>query len=107
MSFYYYSKSDMTECPHRMGYIGPQLTLLNLSYNNLCRIPAEIGCLRGLEELLLNNNSISSIPVSAQVLTILIRKISPKIQVNATQKYNVSAFINIFRHFTNQNNAFT
>ncbi|XP_048734686.1 leucine-rich repeat protein soc-2 homolog [Ostrea edulis] len=58
------SKTDITECPHRMGYIGPQLTLLNLSYNNLCHIPAEIGCLRGLEELLLNNNNISSIPDS-------------------------------------------
>lgn len=58
------SNNDITECPQRMGYIGPQLTLLNLSHNNLCHIPVEIGCLLGLKELLLNNNNISSIPDS-------------------------------------------
>ncbi|XP_078314027.1 uncharacterized protein LOC111127949 [Crassostrea virginica] len=58
------SNNDITECPQRMGYIGPQLTLLNLSHNNLCHIPVEIGCLLGLKELLLHNNNISSIPDS-------------------------------------------
>ncbi|XP_061173822.1 protein lap1-like [Saccostrea echinata] len=58
------SNTEITECPYRMGYIGSQLTLLNLSHNNLSHIPAEIGCLRGLQELLLNNNNITSIPDS-------------------------------------------
>lgn len=54
----------MQACPERLGFIGHQLTCLNLSDNELHELPPEIGCLRGLQILSLQQNKLSSLPVS-------------------------------------------
>lgn len=62
--FFYCSSIGMQACPERLGFIGHQLTCLNLSDNELQELPPEIGCLRGLQILSLQQNKLSSLPVS-------------------------------------------
>ncbi|KAJ8308169.1 hypothetical protein KUTeg_013043 [Tegillarca granosa] len=62
------SKCQIKQCPDRIGYVGAQLTHLNLSSNNLEELPSEIGCLRGLQELSVSDNSIQELPESLGTL---------------------------------------
>ena len=65
----YYSKCGMAKCPKRLGFVGAQLTCLNLSDNHLRVLPPEIGCLRGLQTLSLRNNQLRDLPVSNSYVT--------------------------------------
>ncbi|XP_035678840.1 leucine-rich repeat-containing protein 58-like [Branchiostoma floridae] len=56
-------------CPDRIGFVGAQLTCLNLSNNRLHQLPDDIGCLRGLEELYIQYNCLEELPVSIGNLT--------------------------------------
>lgn len=56
------SSKDLQSCPDRLGFVGAQLTCLNLSDNSLHELPAEIGCLRGLQVLILHHNQLQSLP---------------------------------------------
>ncbi|XP_014663878.1 PREDICTED: plant intracellular Ras-group-related LRR protein 5-like [Priapulus caudatus] len=56
------SYMHLTCCPSRIGFIGVQLASLNMSNNRLPDIPEEIGCLRGLQELFLQYNCLTSLP---------------------------------------------
>ncbi|XP_060081678.1 leucine-rich repeat protein soc-2 homolog [Ylistrum balloti] len=70
------SECQISQCPERIGYFGSQLSLLNLSGNNLGEVPEEIGCLRGLKEFYLQKNSIKTLPATLgslsnlQILTV-------------------------------------
>ena len=63
--FVCFSNCALRECPQRLGFVGAQLTYLNLSDNSLRVLPPEIGCLRGLQKLSLKNNQLQDLPVSA------------------------------------------
>lgn len=63
------SSIGMQACPERLGFIGHQLTCLNLSDNSLHELPPEIGCLRGLQVLSLQQNKLSSLPETIGSLT--------------------------------------
>ncbi|XP_071080794.1 uncharacterized protein [Haliotis cracherodii] len=56
------SNSCMSSVPERLGFVGAQLTYLNLSCNSLTQLPPDIGCLQGLRELQLNGNQLTHIP---------------------------------------------
>ncbi|XP_067680158.1 uncharacterized protein [Haliotis asinina] len=58
------SNSCMGSVPERLGFVGAQLTYLNLSCNSLTQLPPDIGCLQGLRELQLNDNQLTHIPSS-------------------------------------------
>lgn len=58
------SKRGMRQCPQRLGFVGTQLTCLNLSDNSLRVLPPEIGCLRGLQKLSLRNNQLNNLPTT-------------------------------------------
>ncbi|KAK3608603.1 hypothetical protein CHS0354_042595 [Potamilus streckersoni] len=64
-----FSHCGMEQCPQRLGFMGAQLTCLNLSENNLATLPAEIGCLRGLQKLSLRNNTLETLPNTLVLLT--------------------------------------
>ncbi|XP_030855242.1 leucine-rich repeat-containing protein 58 [Strongylocentrotus purpuratus] len=49
-------------CPQLIGYVGRQLTVLNLSNNRLVSLPEEIGLLGGLEQLFLQYNCLEKLP---------------------------------------------
>lgn len=56
------SHCQIQQCPERLGFVGAQLTLLNLAQNQLSELPSEIGCLRGLTDLYIDHNNISVLP---------------------------------------------
>ncbi|KAI8505499.1 hypothetical protein Bbelb_166880 [Branchiostoma belcheri] len=56
-------------CPDRIGFVGAQLTCLNLSNNRLHQLPEDIGCLRGLRDLYIQYNCLEELPVSIGNLT--------------------------------------
>ncbi|XP_076099969.1 uncharacterized protein LOC143069295 [Mytilus galloprovincialis] len=58
------SQCQIQQCPERLGFVGAQLTLLNLAQNKLTNLPSEIGCLRGLTDLFIDHNNITIIPDS-------------------------------------------
>lgn len=66
------SSVGMQACPERLGFIGHQLTCLNLSDNQLHELPSEIGCLRGLQVLSLQGNKLSSLPETISSLANLV-----------------------------------
>ncbi|XP_033736286.1 protein lap1-like [Pecten maximus] len=76
------SECQISQCPERIGYFGSQLSLLNLSSNDLGEVPEEIGCLRGLKEFYLQKNSIKTLPATLgsltnlQILTVSSNKIT-------------------------------
>ncbi|XP_013406141.1 leucine-rich repeat-containing protein 69 isoform X2 [Lingula anatina] len=55
---------QLTSCPSRIGYVGAQLSVLNLSNNCLSDLPKEIGFLLGLEELYIQYNGLKELPDS-------------------------------------------
>ena len=59
-----FSCVGLYSCPSRLGFVGAQLTCLNLNGNRLAHIPAEIGCLKGLRILSLEKNKLYKLPVS-------------------------------------------
>ncbi|XP_045170884.2 protein lap4-like [Mercenaria mercenaria] len=63
------SSIGMQACPERLGFIGHQLTCLNLSDNKLTELPPEIGCLRGLQVLSLQQNKLTTLPETVGSLT--------------------------------------
>lgn len=63
------SECQISQCPERIGYFGSQLSLLNLSGNDLSEVPMEIGCLRGLKEFYLQKNNIKTLPTALGLLT--------------------------------------
>ncbi|WAR20478.1 SHOC2-like protein, partial [Mya arenaria] len=63
------SCGGLHSCPSRLGFVGSQLTCLNLNGNHLQSIPAEIGCLRGLQVLSLEKNQLTELPETLGSLT--------------------------------------
>ncbi|KAH3854296.1 protein lap1-like [Dreissena polymorpha] len=63
------SDTGLQSCPSRLGFVGAHLTFLNLNNNKLSVVPAEIGCLRGLQVLSLERNLISELPDTLASLT--------------------------------------
>ncbi|XP_041467812.1 leucine-rich repeat-containing protein 58-like isoform X3 [Lytechinus variegatus] len=56
------SYMNLKYCPQLIGYVGRQLTVLNLSNNRLVSLPEEIGLLGGLEQLFLQYNCLEKLP---------------------------------------------
>ncbi|XP_072166311.1 uncharacterized protein [Diadema setosum] len=56
------SYMNLRSCPQHIGYLGRQLTVLNLSNNRLISLPEEIGLLGGLEQLFLQYNCLEELP---------------------------------------------
>ncbi|ESO94189.1 hypothetical protein LOTGIDRAFT_232448 [Lottia gigantea] len=52
------------DVPERLGFVGSQLKLLDLSDNNIKTLPVDIGLLVGLHSLYIQNNLLQTIPVS-------------------------------------------
>ena len=61
--FLYRSHLNLSSCPERVGFMGHQLTSLDLSNNRLHSLPVEIGCLMGLQQLYLQHNDLKQLPV--------------------------------------------
>ena len=62
------SWNQMTELPAEIGTL-TNLTRLNLSYNRLSQLPAEIGTLTNLTTLILSNNQMKELPAEIGTLT--------------------------------------
>lgn len=56
------SYTNLKNCPLQLGFVGSQLTSLNLSNNRLNSLPPELGLLRGLQELFLQYNCLEQLP---------------------------------------------
>ena len=66
-----FSHNNLSRCPLRIGFLGSQLVSLDLSSNSLSDLPEEIGCLLGLERLLLGGNKLKNLPVSTVILQLM------------------------------------
>ena len=64
---FFSSYMNLKQCPVKIGYVGSQLSSLNLSNNRLIELPEELGLLRGLEELFLQYNCLEELPVCMSI----------------------------------------
>lgn len=72
-SFINLSRLDLTELPDNMFDETWQVTKLDLSFNQLTRLPSSIVKLQNLQELWVNNNQLFSLPVNLGLLPRLVR----------------------------------